>query len=126
MRLRWKTTPWNSWPISWSPRSRSLDALARAGLATKDPRSYWQLRSSHELRARPSADLLLRGVARQPQPAVPGYHELDARLAWQAGPGVEPALAGCNLLHVRHPEFGEAGLRQLAERHLFASATLRF
>ncbi len=104
----------------------SPDASTRAGLATKDPRSYWQLRSSHELRARLSADLLLRGVARLPQPAVPGYHELDVRLVWQAGPGVELALAGRNLLQARHPEFGEAGLRQLAERHLFASATLRF
>ncbi|MGI4845676.1 MAG: hypothetical protein ACRYF7_20450 [Janthinobacterium lividum] len=57
---------------------------------------------------------------------MPGYHELDLRLAWQARPGVELALAGRNLLHARHPEFGEAGLRQLAERHVFASATLRF
>lgn len=57
---------------------------------------------------------------------MPGYHELDLRLAWQARPGVEPALAGRNLLHARHSEFGEAGLRQLAERHAFASATLRF
>lgn len=70
--------------------------------------------------------LLLRGVARLPQPAVPGYHELDVRLAWQARPGVEPALVGRNLLQARHPEFGEADLRQLAERHVFASATLRF
>lgn len=104
----------------------SLDASARAGLATNDPRSSWQLRSSHELGARLSADLLLRGVARLPQPAVPGYHELDVRLAWQAGPAVELALVGRNLLHARHPEFGAAGLRQLAERHVFASATLRF
>lgn len=104
----------------------SQDASARTGLATNDPRSYWQLRSSHDLGARVSADLLLRRVARLPQPAVPGYHELDLRLAWQARPGVELALAGRNLLHARHPEFGAAGLRQLAERHLFASATLRF
>lgn len=104
----------------------SLDASARTGLATNDPRSYWQLRSSHELGSGVSADLLLRRVARLPQPAVPGYHELDVRLAWQARPGVELALAGRNLLQARHPEFGQAGLRQLAEGHVFASATLRF
>jgi hypothetical protein len=57
---------------------------------------------------------------------MPGYHEPDVRLAWQAQPGVELALAGRNLLHARHPGFGEAGQRQLAERHVFAGATLRF
>lgn len=57
---------------------------------------------------------------------MPGYHELDLRPAWQAHPGVEPALAGRNLLQARHPEFGAAGPRQLAERYVFASATLRF
>jgi len=104
----------------------STDASARTGLATNDPRSYWQLRSSHDLARGLNADLLLRRVARLPQPAVPGYHELDARIAWQAGPGVELALTGRNLLHARHPEFGAAGMRQLAERSVFASALLRF
>jgi hypothetical protein len=47
--------------------------------------------------------------ARLPQPAVPGYHEVDARIAWQARPGVERALTG------RH--------RQLAERGAFASVS---
>ncbi len=104
----------------------STDASARTGLATNDPRSYWQLRSSHELGRGLSADLMLRRVAHLPQPAVPGYHELDARIAWQASPGVELALVGRNLLHARHPEFGPADMRQLAERSVFASASLRF
>ena len=104
----------------------SADASAHAGLATDDPRSFWPLRSWHDLGAKVAADLLLRRVARLPQPAVPGYHEPDVRLAWQARPGVELALTGRNLLHARHPEFGAAGLRQLAKRHVFASATLRF
>ena len=104
----------------------SLDASARTGLATNDPRSYWMLRSAHELARGLNADLLLRRVAHLPQPAVPGYHELDARIAWQARPGVELALGGRHLLHARHPEFGAAGMRQLAERGVFASVSLRF
>ncbi len=104
----------------------SADASARTGLATNDPRSYWMLRSSHEITRGLAAELLLRRVAHLPQPAVPGYHELDARIAWQAGAGIELALAGRNLLQARHPEFGEAGSRQLAERGVFASASLRF
>ncbi|MCA1856325.1 TonB-dependent receptor [Massilia oculi] len=104
----------------------STDASARLGLAPNDPRSYWQLRSSHELAAGLAADLMLRRVARLPQPALPGYHELDARIAWQARPGLELAVSGRNLLHARHPEFGAADVRQLAERSVFASVTLRF
>ncbi|VXB11243.1 Outer membrane receptor [Massilia sp. 9I] len=112
--------------IDTGVQAASTDASARAGLATNDPRSYWQLRSSHDFSGGLSGDLMLRRVARLPQPAVPGYHELDARLAWQARPGVELALTGRNLLHARHPEFGAAGMRQLAERSVFASASLRF
>ncbi|RZA31174.1 MAG: TonB-dependent receptor, partial [Lysobacteraceae bacterium] len=72
--------------IATGVAASSADASARAGLATNDPRSYWQLRSSHELGAGVAADLLWRRVARLPQPAVPGYHELDVRIAWQARP----------------------------------------
>jgi len=104
----------------------STDASARTGLATDDPRSYWQLRSSHDLAPGLGADLMLRRVARLPQPAVPGYHELDVRIAWQVRPGIELALTGRNLLHARHPEFGAADMRLLAERAVFASAALRF
>ncbi|MFC0254056.1 TonB-dependent receptor plug domain-containing protein [Massilia consociata] len=104
----------------------STDLSARTGLATNDPRSYWTLRSSHDILPGLNADLLLRRVARLPQPAVPGYHELDARIAWQVRPDVELALTGRNLLHARHPEFGAADVRQLAERSVFASAALRF
>ena len=104
----------------------TTDVSARTGLATKDPRSYWSLRSSHELGPGLGAHLLLRRLARLPQAAVPSYHELDARIAWQLRHHIELALAGHNLLHGRHPEYGAADVRQPAERSVFASATLRF
>ncbi|SFD09840.1 TonB-dependent receptor plug domain-containing protein [Massilia yuzhufengensis] len=123
----WRLSAGAVWQdIGTGAAASSTDASARTGQATNDPRSYWTLRSSHDLGPGLVADLLLRRVAHLPQPAVPGYHELDARIAWQARPGVELALAGRNLLHARHPEFGAAGLRQLAERSVFASASLRF
>ncbi len=104
----------------------SGDLSGGAGLATNDPNSYWSLRSSHELGPRLRADLLLRRVGSLPQPAVPGYHELDARLAWQVRPELELALAGRNLLNAAHAEFGEPGTRQMFERTVFATATMRF
>jgi len=96
------------------------------GMATNDPKHYWSLRSAHELSADLQLDLALRHVGRLTQPAVPGYHELDARIAWQARPNLELALVGRNLLHDQHAEFGEPGLRQTFERSLGFSAILQF
>ena len=110
--------------VGREPASRDTTGLS--GLAGNDPGLTWTLRSAHDLSAHLRADFSLRYVARLPQLAVPSYHELDARLAWQVRPDLELALAGRNMLHTRHAEFGAAGSRQLIERTVFASATLRF
>ncbi|WP_306393810.1 TonB-dependent receptor plug domain-containing protein [Telluria beijingensis] len=110
--------------VGREPASRDITGLS--GLAGNDPRLTWSLRSAHELGPRLRADVALRYVAHMPQAALPSYHELDARLAWQVRPDLEIALVGRNLLHPRHAEFGAAGSRQLIERTVFASAALRF
>jgi iron complex outermembrane receptor protein len=48
---------------------------------------------------------VLRTVGALPNPAVPGYTELDLRLGWQ-NESVGLSLIGRDLLHARHPEFG--------------------
>ena len=110
--------------VGREPASRDTTGLSF--LAGNDPRLTWTVRSAHELGARLRADLALRYVDGMPQAALPSYHELDARLAWQVRPDLEIALVGRNLLHRRHAEFGAAGSRQLIERSVFASAALRF
>lgn len=110
--------------VGREPASRDTTGLSFLG--GNDSRLTWTLRSAHELGARLRADLALRYVSRLPQAALPSYHELDARLAWQVRPDLEIALVGRNLLHPRHAEFGAAGSRQLIERTVFASAALRF
>lgn len=110
--------------VGREPASR--DSTGLSFLAGNDPRLTWTVRSAHDLGARLRADLALRYVAGLPQAALPSYHELDARLAWQLRPDLEIALVGRNLLHPRHAEFGAVGSRQLVERTLFASAALRF
>mgnify|MGYP000088309309 CR=1 FL=1 len=97
-----------------------------AGLAANDPKHSWSLRSAHELAPGLQLDLSLRHVGGLPEPAVPGYHELDARIAWQARPNLELALVGRNLLHDEHAEFGVPGVRQTVGRSLTASAILQF
>jgi len=110
--------------VGREPNSR--DATGLSFLAGNDPRVTWTVRSAHDLSARLRADLALRYVADMPQAALPSYHELDARLAWQVRPDLEIALVGRNLLHRRHAEYGAAGSRQLIERTVFASVALRF
>jgi len=104
----------------------SRDWSRLLGMAPNDPKRYWSLRSAHELGADLQLDLALRHVGKLTRPAVPGYHELDARIAWQARPNLELALVGRNLLHDQHAEFGEPGLRQTFERSLGFSAILQF
>ena len=104
----------------------SRDWSRLLGMASNDPKHYWSLRSAHELSADVQLDFALRRVGRLTRPAVPGYHELDARIAWQARPNLELALVGRNLLHNQHAEFGEPGLRQTFERNVGFSAILQF
>jgi len=102
------------------------DASRLLGMASNDPRHYWSLRSAHELGTDLQLDFSLRHVGKLTRPAVPGYHELDARIAWQARPNLELALVGRNLLHDQHAEFGEPGVRQTFERSVSVSAILQF
>ena len=106
--------------------SGSRDWSRFLGMAPNDPKRYWSLRSAHELAADLQLDLSLRHVGKLTRPAVPGYHELDARIAWQARPNLELALVGRNLLHDQHAEFGEPGLRQTFARSVGFSAILQF
>jgi len=40
---------------------------------------------------------------------VPAYCELDVRLGWHPSEAIELSLAGQNLLHAQHPEYGAPG-----------------
>jgi iron complex outermembrane receptor protein len=104
----------------------SLDASAGTGLGANDPSRYWSLRSSHDLADDLQADVMLRRVGSLPQPAVPAYTELDARMAWQPRRNLELSLAGQNLLHRAHAEFGAPGVRQAARRAVALKLALRF
>ncbi|WP_083941214.1 TonB-dependent receptor plug domain-containing protein [Pseudoduganella violaceinigra] len=103
----------------------SKDATA-AGLVINDPSSYWQLRSSHELGEHLQLDWTLRYNGSMPKPYVPSYHELDANLVWQVRPEIEVALAGQNLLHTRHAEWGAYPGRSVFERRAVLKLTMRY
>jgi iron complex outermembrane receptor protein len=104
----------------------SLDVSAATGLGINDPSHYWSLRSSHDLADDLQADFMLRHVGSLPQPALPAYTELDARLAWQPRRNLELSLAGQNLLQSSHAEFGAPAMRQVFGRAVALKLALRF
>jgi iron complex outermembrane receptor protein len=92
------------------PDSDSLDPSAVSG-AGNDPKHQGLLRSSIDLASNVGFDLTLRSVGRLPNPAVPAYTAVDARLGWSATPKIELSVTGTNLFDGGHPEFGTPATR---------------
>lgn len=88
------------------------------GAGGNDPRHQFLLRSSWTLPRDLSLDLGLRAIGGLPDPQVPGYVSVDARVAWQVRPGLELSLSAFNLLGERHAEFGAAPNRSEFDRTL--------
>lgn len=92
-----------------------------------DPRHTLTFTSMLDLPHGWELDALARYVGALPNPAVPGYTELDLHLGWQPTANWEFALVGQNLLHAHHREFGAAlpSAHEL-ERGGYAKVTCRF
>jgi len=80
-------------------------------------------------------DLWLRRVGHLPNVvessrlSVPGYTELDLRLAWRPVKTVELAIIGRNLLHKQHQEFISEILDMppmLVQRSIFGQVNWKF
>jgi len=107
----WQVMPW--WRLSPGLRTVHEDlrfipgASALLGLAQTgdDPTSQILLTSSLDLGNRFTLDATLRHVSALPDPALPSYTEMNARLGWRVRETLELALSGFNLLHSRHLEF---------------------
>ena len=88
---------------------------------SQNPRQ--QLRSWTDLARLPGrveCDATLRYVAPIDNQDVPEYTELNLHLSWRPSAAWEFALAGQNLLHAHHPEFGAATSRREIERSVYA------
>jgi iron complex outermembrane receptor protein len=85
------------------PGGVDVGGLAALG---NDPRHWWTLRSALDIAPRVSFDVSMRHVGQRPQPDVPSYTALDARIAWSVTPTTEIALMLQNLADPLHPEWG--------------------
>jgi iron complex outermembrane receptor protein len=91
-----------------------------------DPEFQWSLRSSFDLPRSVQLDLDLRRVGARPEPQVPAYTELNVRLAYTVFEHLELSVAGRNLLHARHPEYGDPVSRGQTERDIYGQIRWQF
>ncbi|WP_031433660.1 TonB-dependent receptor plug domain-containing protein [Methylomarinum vadi] len=79
------------------------------------PHHQFVLRSSMDLPENLKLDTTVRYVDNLPNQNIPGYTELDLRLAWEPSKNFEFSVVGQNLLDSHHPEFGNAAVAGAAE-----------
>ncbi|MES1255917.1 MAG: TonB-dependent receptor plug domain-containing protein [Acidobacteriota bacterium] len=91
-----------------------------------DPSHLLSVRTSVDLPGQVEVDLLGRYASRRPQPAVPAYVELTARLGWHPSLRWELSITGQNLLHDRHQEFAAGTPPELFERAVSVRSAWRF
>jgi iron complex outermembrane receptor protein len=102
------------------PGSTNTDGLAALG---NDPNRWWKLHSSLDLGRRVTVDLLVRGSGSLPQPSVPAYTAVDARVGVRMAGALIVSLAGHNLFDASHAEWGVAPLRPEHRRSVFGRVT---
>jgi iron complex outermembrane receptor protein len=98
-----------------------------------DPHQRISLRSSMDLPNSLELDAALRWVDSRDinngpnVGTVPSYWEMDLRLAWHPSERLELSVAGQNLLHERHVEYGFPGPAQVQiQRGMYAKIAWHF
>ena len=90
-----------------------------------DPRHQAMLRSSLTLPRRVEIDFAIRRVGALPDPAVPAYTAVDARIGWKVHPALELALTVQNAFDRGHAEFDPPDTGSQIGRSVFLKATWR-
>jgi len=123
----WRTHVSYTWLATSIDRTAGSRHLSLGASEADDPRQQFHVRSSIDLPRHVEIDVLLRSVSALPDPSVPAYTELTLRAGWFPDPRVELWVAGQDLLHDQHPEFGPPlPTRVEFERSIRAGVALRF
>lgn len=99
---------------------------------TADPDFQLVLRSSFQIPSGVTVNTTFRWVDDLPinnagvLDYTPAYAELDARVAWKLSNNVSLSIAGRNLLHNEHAEYGIPGRLRALQRSVYGSVTLNF
>jgi len=107
------------------PNPGSTDR-SRGAAESHTPDRQLSLRSSLRLGAQWILDGGFRYLGAIANQQLPAYTELDARVGWQPVAALELSLAGRNLLHQHHAEFGTPAARRGIERGVYGMAQWHF
>jgi iron complex outermembrane receptor protein len=122
----WRLSPGVTWVrerLNFKPGASGLLGVVQAG---DDPSSHASLASSMSFPHHLSFDALLRYVGALPDPALPHYYQLDARIGWQVNRALELSIRGANLLHQRHLELPVQEAAEEITRSVIAEARCKF
>jgi iron complex outermembrane receptor protein len=109
--------------------TKDIDSRDIGGGASEanDPSHMFGLKTDVDLPGRVELNLFLRRVGALPNPRVPAYSELNGRIGWRPTEHIEVSLAGQDLLHDHHPEFGGLTPQRVEfERSVRVQATFRY
>ncbi|MGR9087451.1 MAG: TonB-dependent receptor plug domain-containing protein, partial [Gammaproteobacteria bacterium] len=109
--------------LRFKPDSRDPFGVQAAG---NDPHHQFSVRSLMNLRDNVDLDLVIRSVDNLPNPDVPGYVTMDARLGWKILKNTELSVSGFNLFDDRHPEFGAFPARSEIDRTYYLKMLWNF
>ncbi len=106
----------SAWRLSIGGLEMRQDLRAKPGVVDvgglaalgNDPERQWMLRSALDLPHGVEFDVIARYVGERPNPQVPDYAAVDARLGWRVTRDLDVALTLTNLTG-GHPEWGPAG-----------------
>ena len=107
------------------PNPGSTDR-SRGTAESHTPDRQLSLRSSLRLGTQWSLDGGFRYLSEIANQQLPAYAELDARVGWQPVAALEVSLAGRNLLHAHHAEFGTPAARRGIQRGVYGMAQWHF
>ena len=108
--------------LRFKPGSSGLLGLSQVG---DDPGQVVKLKSSFTLPHGVMVDTYLRYYSALPDPRVPAYTELTARVAWAVTDKLRLAVSGENLLNPKHQEF-PAPSADAVPRSVFVSLSWGF
>ena len=116
-----------SWWLLQGSYANLRMSVSETDIAGRNPHHTVRVRSAMDLPGGLALDLIGRYVSGLPTFGLEGYAEADARLAWRSrSRRFEAAIAGQNLVHRSHPEFGRPDDRAELQRAVVATGAWRF
>jgi len=127
---RWRLQPaYTFLKLDLHSRPGSTDTSSAPLTEGESPENQFSIRSSIDFPRDVTLDAALRYVEGLSSLQVPGYYEMDARLAWRINRHWLAAVVGQNLLHPQHLEFNPTEIQiQQTEipRSVYAELTWQY